>query len=154
MTDGDRQGDRASHAVAEDVGLLDLQMPEERGDVVRHVLVGHGAVDVRHVSVPLQLHGDHLPVPGQSRMDVRPSECTVEPDQRPAGAVDLVIHPEAVHVGILALAVHAGFLSLAFRWGRFTPADLARPAAGRDLAYPESGDEDRGEHDKRWHVAD
>ena len=46
-------GHHASHAVAEDVGLLDFQVLEQGGGVVRHLLGGERTIDVGGVPVPL-----------------------------------------------------------------------------------------------------
>ena len=130
MPDRQRQGDRASHAVAEHVGPLDLQVFEQRGRVVRHLLAGQRAVDVRRVSVPLQLDGDLLPVPGQGRVRGRPAERPVQQDQRLAGAVDFVVHLQAVDRGVPLLhrsrCIGIGLTRLVARFSRRCHANRRR----------------------------
>jgi hypothetical protein len=45
------QGDAAAHAVADDVGGVDLQVTKERRRVVSHLLVGERAIGVRGAPV-------------------------------------------------------------------------------------------------------
>jgi hypothetical protein len=88
MTDSDLQGNDASVAPAEKVGLLDLERSEKRRGVVHHLLEGQRAIDVGSVPVSLLLDGDDLPGLGKEkqshserRVDCR--QAVVKQDQRP-----------------------------------------------------------------------
>ena len=111
MADGELEGDPAAHAVAEGVGLIDPQVPHQGRHVVGHPLVGYGPVDVGGASVSLHLGDDHPPGLGQAGQD-RPHGVdrhvgAVQQDQRPAFAVDLIVHPETVNLSVVALdSVH------------------------------------------------
>ena len=59
------EGRTTPHAVAEDVGPFDVEVPQQGGDIVGHLLVGERTVDVGGVTVPLQLDGDDLAGLGQ-----------------------------------------------------------------------------------------
>jgi hypothetical protein len=100
MADRDRQGHRSAHAVAEEVGLPDLEVFHEGGCVVSHLLDRQRAIDVGCVSMPLQLDGDHLPILRERRIRGCPTEGSVEQHERLPGAVNLVVHLEAVDVGV------------------------------------------------------
>jgi hypothetical protein len=53
MLDGESQRGPAAHAVAEDVGLGDAKVLDERRHVISHLLVGDGPVDIRRVTMAL-----------------------------------------------------------------------------------------------------
>ncbi len=61
MPQGNLQGDAASHAIAEDVGFVDVELPEERDGILRHLRVGQRAINVGGVTMSLLLDGDDLP---------------------------------------------------------------------------------------------
>jgi len=61
VADGKLEGGGAAHAEAEDVGVVEVEVTDQGGHVVGHVLVGDGAVYVGRAPVPLQLDGDHPP---------------------------------------------------------------------------------------------
>ena len=65
--------------------------------------------------VPLQLCGDDLPGLGEGRHYLSHGldrhVGTVEHDKRLSGAVDLVVHPEAVDLGVAASTFTVHFVS-------------------------------------------
>ena len=65
MLDGHQQGDTASHAVADDVGLLDAEVLHQRSDVIRYLLVLQGAVNFGGAAIALQIDTDDSPTLGQ-----------------------------------------------------------------------------------------
>ena len=110
MPNGELQGDAAAHAVAEEVCVLDLELPEEFGGVVRHLLVLKRAVDVGRVSVSLLLDGNDLAGLGKARedlakIDLDRGHAAVKQDQRPAGPMDLVVQVQAIYRCVAALGV-------------------------------------------------
>src|SRR4029079_529416 len=79
-------------------------MPDEGGDVVAHRLEGQRAVHVRGAAVSLQVDR-YPPVPASQRRQDRGGRlargvAAVQQDERLARAVLLVVHPDAVHVGV------------------------------------------------------
>jgi len=66
MPDGGLQGDAASQGIAKDVGLLEPEVFDQSGNIVRHVLEGQWAINVAGVSMSLQLNGDDLPILGKA----------------------------------------------------------------------------------------
>jgi hypothetical protein len=96
----------AAQGVAHHVRLVQLEMPDERGDVVGHQPHVERPVDVGGPAMPLQVDGDDLVAPGQRGQDrpehlARP-EPAVQQDQRPPGAVRLVVQVDAVDLGVLS----------------------------------------------------
>src|SRR5262249_28369248 len=53
-------GNGSSHAIAEEVRVLDLQLFQQRGGVIRHLLETQRPVDVVGMPMPLQLDRNHL----------------------------------------------------------------------------------------------
>ena len=115
MTNGDLQSGRAAIAETHDVCFVDLELLEQCRHVVGVLLKTQRPVDVRSVPVRLQLDGDdamrfgefrqHAPI---CRFNCRSS--AVNQHQRPAAAVNLVIHLQTIHLrimtGLLRLGVH------------------------------------------------
>jgi hypothetical protein len=126
--------------------MFDHQVPQQGGDVVRHLLVGERAVYVGSVPVPLQLDGDDLPSLGEGRHNLSYSVDrhvrAVKQDQRLSRAVDLVVYVEAVHLSIVAFRgiVHpVSFLAtrsclLDPGHGRLVPASRPLLAPGDGVA--------------------
>jgi hypothetical protein len=65
MADCDRHSHHTAKALAEEVGLLDLEVLQRSGDVVAHLLKSHRAIDVGCPSVALELDGNQLPIFGE-----------------------------------------------------------------------------------------
>src|SRR5207248_1923227 len=63
MPERDLQCDVAAVAVAEQVGLLEVQVPEQSNGVLGGLLEGEGTVHFRGVAVSLLFEGDHLSRP-------------------------------------------------------------------------------------------
>jgi len=88
LADRQLQGDPAAHAVADDVRVVDPEVLEHRGGVVRHLLVGDRAIGVGRMPMSLLVDGDHLPRRGQARQDrthrVDRHVGAVQQDERPA----------------------------------------------------------------------
>ena len=108
MPDRQLQPDAAAHAIADDVGLTDAEVLHQRGDVVRHLLVLQGAIDVGGAAVSLQIDGDDLPALGQVRQQRlhgagRHVGAVEQHDGDTAAAVDLVVHIEPVHRRVAGL---------------------------------------------------
>jgi hypothetical protein len=119
VADGELQRDGATHAEAEDVGMVEAEVTDKGRHIIGHVLVGDGAVDVGGAPVPLHLCGDHpagLRQAGQDRPHCIDGHVgAVEQEKRPAGPVDLVEHPQAVDLGVAARAIVAHYPSSPFR---------------------------------------
>jgi hypothetical protein len=62
MSDRHHHRDRAAKAVAEEVGLLNLEVFQEGSDVVGVLFAGHRAIDVGRAPVALEVHGNPLPI--------------------------------------------------------------------------------------------
>src|SRR5688572_2050475 len=58
MTDGDLHRDPAAHAVTEQIGLRDLQVIEQCGNVVGEAFITEIAIDVARSSMALHLDSD------------------------------------------------------------------------------------------------
>src|ERR671913_1578258 len=98
MLDGEVEGDGATHAVPEDVGLRDVQVPEQAHHIGRQVGTGERPVDVTGPSVPLEVGGDDLARRREAgdqlaELQVDVEQPTMQQQQRYAArAVDLVVH--------------------------------------------------------------
>jgi len=101
----DRRPDRAGRAerMADHIGAGDPEMVHQRRNVIAQRLELHRSVGVRRATVALHLHRDHLP---RRRQHLQPSPHLTDGGQPPmdqhhglARAVDLVIEPDAVHLG-------------------------------------------------------
>src|SRR5256712_13869822 len=112
MPERDLQRDVAAVAVAEEVCLCDVEVPEQRDRVFGGLLEGEGAVHVRGVAVSLLLERDHLSRLGGERDELAErgldgGSAAVEQDERNAVlrriAVDLVVDLEPVHGRVTAL---------------------------------------------------
>ena len=104
--DGGEERDAATERVAHDVGLLEPEVVDERGDVVGHELDVDRPIDVGGPAVALEIGDDDLVARREGRQQrpehlARP-EPAVEEDERPPGAVGLVVEVDAVDVGVLA----------------------------------------------------
>src|SRR5207245_3580856 len=87
-------------------GFRNLEMVQQRRDVVAHCGEAHWPVRVRGAAVALHFHRDHLP---GLRQRVHPSlhlvnrrQATMDKHQRFALAVDLAIELDAVHISVAA----------------------------------------------------
>jgi len=103
MADGQIHRDAGTHAVANDVGLADLEIVEQAGNVVCQVVVTEIAVDVGGAAMSLHLDRNDPPGFGKRGDHLRPIEIrqgherTVQQYDGLALAVNLVVHLEAVH---------------------------------------------------------
>ena len=106
------QRNAAAERIADDVGLLQPEVVDERRDVVGHQLDVDRPVDVRRAPVPLEVDGDDLMALRQ-RGERRPehlagSEPTVQQDHGSPRSVGLVVEVDAVDLGVLADALRLG----------------------------------------------
>jgi hypothetical protein len=114
VLDGEVEGDGATHAVPEDVGLRDVQVPQQAHHVGGQVRTGERPVDVTGPSVALEVGGDDLAGRRQAgdqlaELQVDVEQPAMQQQQRDAArAVDLVVHLEAVHRGIAGLRCALG----------------------------------------------
>ena len=97
----DRARDQAAEAEAEQIGLGDSQMVEQRDDVTGQRL-DRRAAGVGGVPVALELHRDHLPARREGfeqrpEIEVDGQQATVEQYERPAAAMNLVVELQAFH---------------------------------------------------------
>jgi hypothetical protein len=100
VANGEAQANDGAHGIAEHVGFRETERVHECRDVIRHVGIRDGPVDVGRAAVALELHRIDpvgLGEPGDDRAHGRDVHVrTVEHDQRIAIARDLVIHLHAV----------------------------------------------------------
>src|SRR5260221_12031934 len=106
--ESDLQGDSASRAIAEEVGLLDLEMTQESSGVLRPLLETERAINVGCVPMSLLLNSDNPPRRGKLRQHLAERgadgrEIAVQQHQRPAAAVYLVVHLKTIHGNIATL---------------------------------------------------
>src|SRR5260370_9645958 len=99
MADRHLHGYNPTKALAEEVGLLDLEVFHKSTDVVGLLLATQRAIDVSRTSVPLHLDRNRLPIPSQRGKHVRQPRKAVNRDQPPRRdlAVDPERHVQAVH---------------------------------------------------------
>src|SRR5215813_12111190 len=116
MPDGDSQGNGSSHAIAEEVRVLDLQLFQQRGGVIRHLLETQRPVDVVGMPMPLQLDRNHLMSLRQRREKGAPpfseAERAVKQHERAPRTVNLIVHLEAVHLGVFAAGISARLVNV------------------------------------------
>src|SRR5713101_8631235 len=79
MRERDHQRDVTAVAVAEEVGLRDVQVPEQGDGVLGGLLEGEGAVHVGGVAVSLLLERDHLSRLRDERDELPNEVSMVEP---------------------------------------------------------------------------
>lgn len=74
MLDSSAQADRGTERKADDVGLGNVELVKQRGNVVAHGLERKRAVRVRRAAVALQFDRDHLVVfaTGSSGVNISP----------------------------------------------------------------------------------
>jgi hypothetical protein len=65
VMDGDIQSDACSHAITEDIGFLDIELPEKSDCMVRHLFYGQRAIYVDSAPMGLLLYSNDLPVSGK-----------------------------------------------------------------------------------------
>jgi len=105
VPDSGLQSNAAAHGVAHDVGFFETEVLDQGGDVVRHRLEAQRAVDVGRAPMGLQIGGDDLPPFCEQRENFAEhldrADAAMQQDQRFPGAVDLVVHLETVHLGVV-----------------------------------------------------
>src|ERR1700680_2845968 len=82
MADGHLHSRGTAKALAEEVGLWNLEVFQESCDIVSVVLERYRAIDVRRTSVPLNLDGDQLPISDQRGINARQTQPGVDRDTR------------------------------------------------------------------------
>src|SRR5207253_3190404 len=116
MPEGDEERDAAAQRVAHDVGPLELEVLDERGDVFGHQLGADRSIDVGRSAVSLQVRGDDLTALRERRKvgaeHRNRAEASVEQDERMPRSLDLVVELDAVDIGVMAFACFAAPLSL------------------------------------------
>ena len=131
-------GDKDRHArtqrVAHDVGLAELEVGDQRRDVVGHQGgIQRAVADQGSAAVAVQVHRNHLPPFGQpgkvGAVHLDGTQPAVEQDQRLAGAMNLIVEVHAVDIGVAALGL--------------VPARPAAPGPGVGLAPKHRGNEQR-----------
>ncbi len=105
IVDCEPQAGGSAHRVAEHIGLLEPDFVHEGSNVAGEVGIGDRPVDVVGAAVPLELEGVDLVGLGEPGDDlahgVDVHVRAVQHDQWIAFARDLVVHPHAVHLGIV-----------------------------------------------------
>src|SRR5258708_5768001 len=109
MLDSNLHGDPGSNAIAEEVGLLNPDVREQRDGILSHLPIGEGPINVGSVPVSLLLDGNDLSSSGKARQDLSERgadgrQTAVKQDQWEACAMHLVIHLKAVNLCVEALA--------------------------------------------------
>jgi hypothetical protein len=122
----DRARDQAAEAEAEQIGLGDPQLVQQRDDVPGQRLDRHRAAGVGGVPVALELHRDHLParrkgLEQRPEIEVDGQQATVEQDKWPTGTVRLVVQLQAVH----RCGRHAGYDGTRAAYSSPSPAHAA-----------------------------
>jgi len=105
VVDGELERGCRSHAVPEDVGAVNAEVVEQRGDVTGQGGRRDGALDVRGAAVALQLDADDGVAAGEGRdeggeVQVDGEHPAVQQHEWGAVAVFLVVQVQAVDVGV------------------------------------------------------
>src|SRR5437660_9767480 len=103
MLDSNLYSDPGSNAIAEEVGLLNPELREQRDGILGHLPVGEGSINVGSMPMSLLLDGDDPPSPGETRQNLSERgadgrQTAVKEDQWEACAMNHVIHLEAVNL--------------------------------------------------------
>src|SRR5712692_8021070 len=106
--ESDLQGNSAPRAIAEEVGLLDLEMTQESAGVLRPLPYTERAINVGCVPMSLLLDSDNPPRRGKlwqhlAERGVDGREIAVQQHQRTTATVYLVVHLQTVHGNIATL---------------------------------------------------
>ena len=100
MPDPEQQGFDAAVAPPQHVDRPDLQVVEQRREIVGHLLVGELVGTVGGLPLIAAVHRDHVVAPAEVRdLGAHVGDAAavaVHQQQRLAGAVDLVVEPHAV----------------------------------------------------------
>src|SRR4029078_190935 len=106
MTNGELQRDAAAHRVPNDVYPIELEIPNERRDVVGHELHTERPADVGRAHVTLEIQSQELPSRRERRKipaeHLDGAESAVEQNEGTALAMDLVVEFDAVDLGVFA----------------------------------------------------
>ncbi len=111
----DLQGNGAPRTIAEEVGLLDVEMAQESGGILRPLLDTEGTINVGCMPMSLLLDRDNPPRRGKLRQHLaergaNSREIAVQQHQRPTASVDFVVHLQTVHGNIATLDGRAGMI--------------------------------------------
>jgi hypothetical protein len=103
------KSDTDAQGVTHDVGSFNLEMRNQGRDVVPHQLETQRTVDIGGASMGLQVDGDDLTGCGARRQvgaeHFDGADATVQQYQRFTGAMNLIIHLEAIHVRVFTLCL-------------------------------------------------
>src|ERR1700723_472868 len=113
MADGGLQRDEGAQRVAHYVGLAEVQMADQSGNVVAQRFTAQWPVGVWRAPMRLKMDGDHLPALGQFGQ-IAPEavwvDAPVKKNERLAGAMHAVKDVLALDVGKIRIRHGAGLL--------------------------------------------
>ena len=106
------QGHACSERISYKVGLLDVEVFHERGNIICHRFVGDRAVDVGGTPVRLQIDRDDLARFREQGHEITEhrhrSQTAMQQDERLTRALDLVVQLEPIHGGVPSFRRRSG----------------------------------------------
>src|SRR6201991_3135657 len=112
MTDSGLQRDAGTQREAHDIGLAEVQLADQRGNIVAHRFAAQRPVRVWRASMRLEMDGDHFPGLGQLGQVAAVTvwiDASLKENERLGRALHAVKEMLSIEVGEIPLRAGASF---------------------------------------------